>query len=543
MSTSKHQSLEELVSKGKTKEAIKLLLELIDNLNGVPRETLLILQNRHRNKVEKDNQGITNSTDSNIELNNITKAFLNIHSDIKDLIQQNLSIYKPIPLPLPESDSKTNTNTLLNFLQTALTPKIDKLKSFKPGTDFINFTGITKHAELEVMIRVLKSSDPSHIENNPYFKNILQLKHRNLIQILEINFHTYPYYIITEFIHGLSLKELLKEVGPLPLHSVKRLLYTIGDVMNTMRKKKLPLAGLRPSKIFIDYELELEISPFYLFINTDKKRLFKSFREDCYYFSPETIYNLRTSNDSGENDKSNQFCLATLAYEMLTGQKLFEGETVDEILFKRKQFFIDENFRKSRLNHERLQHNMPDILEKLLQENPKDRYANILVALKDIMEVEADLDKDELEVFNSYRRCLDYSDNFEKLFYANLFSVPEMQSLEPKTPEDIEELERKFYKDLILLFDVENAVNSLERMATLEKGEINPLSEYKIFMQVLFKSIKECDPLWTPNSTVEKAWISVRKRIFEGLGNPLPDMKIHNNHTEKQTNHTIETAE
>ena len=68
--------------------------------------------------------------------------------------------------------------------------------------------------------------------------------------------------------------------------------------MNTLRKKKLPLAGIRPSKIFIDHELEPEISPFHLFINTDKKRLLETFKEDCYYFSPETLYNLATSNNS-----------------------------------------------------------------------------------------------------------------------------------------------------------------------------------------------------------------------------------------------------
>ena len=134
-------------------------------------------------------------------------------------------------------------------------------------------------------------------------------------------------------------------------HNVKRLLNTIGDVMITLRKKKLPLAGLRPSKIFIDSELEIEISPFSLFISNDKKRLFKTFKEECLYFSPETLYHLKSKRTSDEIDRSNQFCLATLGFEMLTGKQLFSGDTLEDILLKRKHFFTDKIFRRNQLKH------------------------------------------------------------------------------------------------------------------------------------------------------------------------------------------------
>ena len=293
MSTSKHQSLEKLVSKGKTKEAITLLVDLIENLNGGPRDALLMLQNRFNNTSEQEILGVAEAAFTNIEQNRINYSFLHTLSEIKDIVQEHLSIYKPIPR-LPN-----NRDALRAFLQSLLKQKIEILNDNddKEGKDFIHFKGITTHGELEVMVRVLKSSDPTNIENNPHFKNILKLKHRNLIQILELNFLAYPYYIITEYIHGITLKELLTDLGPLPLHSVKRLLNTIGDVMNTLRKKKLPLAGIRPSKIFIDHELEPEISPFHLFINTDKKRLLETFKEDCYYFSPCLLYTSPSPRD------------------------------------------------------------------------------------------------------------------------------------------------------------------------------------------------------------------------------------------------------
>jgi len=520
---SKHSTLETLVSKGKTKEAIESLKTLIDSLNEEARIPLIALLGRFTTNKKIENRGTELRSLTELEKNRITNSFLSILSEVKEMVKECIHFYKPIPR------EEENRPILRDFIGTELKKKFYDIKPFAEGTDFIYFKAKAMYSDLDMMIRVLKSSDSTNITQNKHLNTILKLKHRNLIQIFEINFQSYPYYIITEFIPGINMEDLLSKLGPLPLHNVKRLLGTIGDVMNTLRKKKFPLGGLRPSKIFIDYELEPEISPFSLFIASDKKRLYKTFKEDCLYFSPETLYKIDTERGSEENDKSNQFCLATLGFEMLTGKKLFEGTSLEDILFKRNRFFTDSQFRNELLTHERVPKKMANILKKMLQFNPKKRYDNMSIALRAIARVKADFDKDELQAFRSYRRCLEYRDDFVELFYEKLIAHPDMKPFKPETPEEEEALYQKFYVDLHLLFDVENAISSLGKMATLEEDEHNPLSEYLLFLDTFIETIYECDPRCKLGSATAKSWQSIKDRILIGLTEISAELGTINN--------------
>ena len=54
---------------------------------------------------------------------------------------------------------------------------------------------------------------------------------------------------------------------------------------------------------------------------------------------------------------------------------------------------------------------------------------------------------------------------------------------------------------------------------------------------LIIKTIKKCDPFCTPNSNVEKAWMSIRKRIYEGLQIPLVEMDFQNNNAKNGANY------
>ena len=85
-------------------------------------------------------------------------------------------------------------------------------------------------------------------------------------------------------------------------------------------------------------------------------------------------------------------------------------------------------------------------------------------------------------------------------------------------------MHQKFYVDLHWLFDVENTITSLDKLATLPDGEENPKSEYILFLDAFIKTIAQCDPRYKPNSATGQAWQSIRKRVYDGLDIPLPTL-------------------
>lgn len=409
--------------------------------------------------------------------------------------------------------------------------KYKNIKYFTHGTTFIYFQAQEKNSDLSVMVMVLKTSEIKNVMDKKYLNKIAQLKHRNLIQLLDVNFQTYPFYIITEHVSGIDLKTLMKNIGALPMHNAKKLLLIIGDVMNTLKIKKFPYSGIRPSKILIDHELEPEISPFDILAVDNSKRLLKSFEEDSYYFANEILFNAIEGMTPDKTDRANQFCLAALGYEMITGEKLFHGKNISEILLMRHRFFTDADYRKTKLEHPRLIGRIGAIFKKMLCEDHNKRYEDIPTALKEIAKMRVPMSDTEDKVFKSYRRCLNNTDDFMDAFYNNLFAHPDMAAQKP-TDDEIERkraIQEKFYIDINMVFGVENFSNFVEKMATMQQGEVNPVSEYTIFLDAFIKTIEESDPRWDQSKDIKKAWAAVRESALEQLKNTFPEPETISN--------------
>ncbi len=508
-------TLEGLVCQNRMEEAIDQLKTLIQDLSNEPLNSLIALSGRF----SAVNQTLINGTASlditEVESNKIRASFLAILSDVREEIQSKINFFKPIPRASEDRD------VLRDFIDTVLSRKYVEITPFSEGNSFIYFHAKERHSEQDVMIMVLKTSDIEDVKKNSQLRRISQLKHRNLIQLLDVNFQTYPCYIITEFVSGVNLQTLMATTGPFPLYNAKRLLLIIGDVMNYLRQKKFVHSGIRPSKILIDKELEPEISPFDIIRVNEAKRLASSFLEDSYYFAPERLNGIKdNSNDS--TDKANQFCLAALAYQMLTGERLFKGTNLTDTLLARHRFFNDSAFRKEKLSHPRLVPAMSSILKKMLQESPSKRYDDLPTALNKIARVRAVQDKNEEIVFASYRRCLAHSDNFINQFYENLFAEPGTTMTKPQTKEEHDLLYQNFHLLVHLLFDVENAVLFMKRIARLSAGKKNVLSDYLLFVDVFIKTVSHCDPRWQYNSGVKAAWTNLKDQITDSISANLP---------------------
>lgn len=513
---SEKPTLEGLVCQGKLPEAIEQLKSLIEALKNEPYTNLLALSGRYSANRSADESNTAPKEMTSMESNRIRVQFLSILSDVREEIEERINFFKPIPRAAKDRD------TLRDFIETGLSRKYTDIRPYTEGVSFIYFSARERHSDQEVMIMVLKTSDIEEIKKNSQLNRISQLKHRNLIQLLDVNFQTYPYYLITEMVSGVNLKTLLRHTGSLPLYNTKRILLVIGDVMDYLRQKKFTHSGIRPSKIIIDQEMEPEISPFDIHQVSESKRLLSSFVEDCHYFAPEKLFAEEKDTSSDATDKASQFCLAALAFEMLTGEKLFYGDNVAEVLLMRHRFFNDSEFRKRRLNHPMLPTRVVAILKKMLAENPDKRYDDMNLALQDIGRIKVELDENEEKVFDSYRRCLSHSDNFAQVFFQKLFDQPGMEEMKPKTASELTLFFQRFHIAVHLMFDIENTIASVEKTTRLSPFESNSRAEYITLLNAFVDTVAECDPRWNSRAGVADAWQHIKNRILDALAAYLP---------------------
>ncbi len=557
-------TLESLVSKNMTKDAISQLKMLIASLQDQI-NPLTSLEARYAKNDRDKNKDVEDSSNIKREYNQIDYAFLNVLAEIRNEIQSKMTFYKSIPKAQGDED------IMREFLNTVLVKKYDDIKYFAHGNAFIYFQAKERSSDLNVMVMMLKSSDIKSIMDNRYLQRIAQLKHRNLIQLLDSNFQSYPYYLITESVTGIDLMSLMKNIGALPLHNAKKLLLVIGDVINTLKIKKFPFVGIRPSKILIDQELQPEISPFDILSVDSSQRLLKTFIEDCQYLSDETLFEIPFSEkcefsadskcllNSGKAkslgdckkcefkdnrkceylkltspdsvDRAGQFSLAALGYEMITGTKLFEGDKLSDLLLSRHRFFTEEKVRNSKFNHPLLPKRMADVFKKMLSKDPQKRFDDIPTALKEIAKVQDKLDKNAGIVFKSYLRCLHNTDDFMNTFYENLFNHKEMVALksEYEAPEKKQALLQKFYVDINMVFGLQNFDTFVEKLTTIKPNEINPHSEYTIYLDAFTKTIEDSDPHWSNNKEIKPAWEAVKTKVLEQLKNNLPEPEMPSN--------------
>lgn len=520
---SEKTTLEGLVCENRIEEAIQHLQGLIDNLSKEPRNSLILLSGRLQKSEDELNRNTVSYQNSDIEQSKIRANFLHILTDVREQIEAKINFFKPIPR------SEDGRKTLRDFIDTILSKKYEEFTPFAEGNSFIYFCAKEKHSGQDVMIMVLKSSNIEAISKSNQLKKISRLKHRNLIQLLGVNFQTYPFYLITEFVSGITLKKLIATTGAFPFHNAKRLLLIIGDVANYLRQKRFVHSGIRPSKIIIDHELEPEISPFDILRISDTKRLTSTLLEDSFYFAPEILHLEDTKKMKPEQtDKANQFCIASLGFEMITGEKLFKGINLSETLLDRHQFFSNKQLRAERLAHPRIPKRMQTVLKKMLQENPEKRYDHLLIALSKIERIKSVRDKDEEILFSSYRRCLNYNEDFIDIFYENLLNEPDIGIENPKEKTDQEKLKQEFYRAIHLFFDFDNAASFMKRLANLSTRN-NAMARYSHFLKVFVSTVKVCDPYWERTPKTKEAWNHLITHITDSLEENLSNKKIDEN--------------
>lgn len=138
-------------------------------------------------------------------------------------------------------------------------------------------------------------------------------------------------FLVMELIEGGTLRELLRERGPMPPHAVAAVLGPTLDGLAVAHEAGLIHRDIKPENVLISDAGEVKIADFGLVRAVAEAKITSSsiILGTAAYLSPEQV-------KTGEADpRSDVYSVGILAYELLTGTTPFTGDTTLSVAYQR----------------------------------------------------------------------------------------------------------------------------------------------------------------------------------------------------------------
>jgi eukaryotic-like serine/threonine-protein kinase len=205
------------------------------------------------------------------------------------------------------------------------------------------------------------------------------LNHPNICTIYEIDeTETGLLFISMAYYQGATLNEIIKKDAPLPLTMVQDYTLQIADGLAHAHDNGVVHRDIKPANIFVTQQRRIKILDFGIAqVAAESLTQSGAVMGTVSYMSPEQASGQRVDS------RSDLFSVGVMLYEMLSGRQPFTGES-QYALFSAIQ--NDEPISIASLRTD-LPEPWIDMINKLLQKNPADRYqscAELLHALKQL---------------------------------------------------------------------------------------------------------------------------------------------------------------
>ncbi len=181
---------------------------------------------------------------------------------------------------------------------------------------------------------VLKVFDAAYFTSDQQSKNFLQeverirqVKHSSIIPILDLGVEQGKPYVVREYLASHSLRHRLDRLSPqrLSLQEALTIIFQVGQVLSYAHQRGILHGNLKPENIFFNSNGKVLLSDFGFASFIDVTKLDgKSDLQTTSYLAPEQLVGSIT-------EKSDQYALACLAYELTTGCAPFSAQSFSSV--------------------------------------------------------------------------------------------------------------------------------------------------------------------------------------------------------------------
>jgi serine/threonine protein kinase len=192
------------------------------------------------------------------------------------------------------------------------------------------------------------------------------LSHPNIVTIHDFSDSGDPMFIAMEFVEGCTLAEAMSN-GPLSIEMILGVLRSASDALDYAHAQHIVHRDIKPANFLINNNGRLKITDFGIAKILDSDEGLTStgmLVGTAQYMSPEQV------SEGHITGRSDQFSLAVIAYEMLTGVKPFQGNSWASVIHA---IIMEEPASITRYRHN-LSEAVNTVLRKALAKDPAGRY-------------------------------------------------------------------------------------------------------------------------------------------------------------------------
>ncbi|MBF6300356.1 Stk1 family PASTA domain-containing Ser/Thr kinase [Nocardia amamiensis] len=197
------------------------------------------------------------------------------------------------------------------------------------------FRGVDTRLDRPVAIKVMDpkfAGDPQFLSRFEFeARAVAKLKHPSLVAVYDQGVDGDHPFLIMELVEGGTLRELLRERGPMPPHAVRAVAEPVLAAIGVAHAAGLVHRDIKPENVLISDAGEVKIADFGLVravaaANTTSASVILG---TAAYLSPEQV-------TSGTADsRSDVYSFGLLIFEMLTGRVPFTGDTALSVAYQR----------------------------------------------------------------------------------------------------------------------------------------------------------------------------------------------------------------
>ena len=203
------------------------------------------------------------------------------------------------------------------------------------------------------------------------------LSHPNIVEMYDVGEDDGQYYIVMEYVEGVTLKQLLKKRGSLTITEVMDIMSQLTDGMAHAHDSFIIHRDIKPQNIMILENGVIKITDFgiAMALNSTQLTQTNSVMGSVHYLPPEQ------ANGKGSTIKSDIYSMGILMYELLTGGVPYKGDNAVEIALKH----LKEPLPSIRKVLPELPQSVENIILKSTAKNPQNRYKDARAMHDDIV--------------------------------------------------------------------------------------------------------------------------------------------------------------
>ena len=270
---------------------------------------------------------------------------------------------------------------------TILSERYEVIEKIGVGGMAVVYRGRDEKLERDVTIKVLKEEFSSNEEFKAKFKiearAAARLSHPNIVNVYDVGQDGDIYYIVMEYIHGISLKEAISEKAPFDSLTTLGIGVQIASALVHAHKNHIVHRDIKPQNILLAVDGTTKVTDFGIARAATEATLATS--QDAigsvHYLSPEQ------ARGGYVDEKSDIYSLGITMFEMITGQIPFDGDSSVSIALKH----INNELPQIHQYNPEASSIVEGIIKKATRKKADERYANIGLMLEDLKKAMVDV--------------------------------------------------------------------------------------------------------------------------------------------------------